>query len=83
MSNDHKHEFLIAFGLGKGIIFCRIKDCGYEISPSEAVRRMNATECLSAEDAIDCSGVYHNMDQYYGTMDEKLEAYAQALEDKE
>ncbi|KKL91907.1 hypothetical protein LCGC14_1889990 [marine sediment metagenome] len=83
MNNDHKHEFIIAWGLGKGIIYCRLRDCGYKISPSDAVRRMNATEYLDAEDAQSCASVYYNLDGPTGRIEDALEDYARTLEGNE
>lgn len=84
VNDEHKHlwEAKNTYD-GRMIIEWLECKCEERMKFDEIARRVNATECLSAEDAIDCSGSYHNMDQYYGTMDEKLEAYAHALEDKE
>lgn len=84
----HKHKWRWHSGYSEDGIDCSIcaKE-GYDpknwMSREEVIRRINATEAFSVEDAMGCADVYRRADGYYGyyriTAD-KLETYARILE---
>lgn len=77
--STHKHEWTIDWEEGRA--FCRYP-CGKEMYYWEIERRLNATECLSAEDAshiADCIATDSAIAFPYA---DDLGDYARALEDQ-
>ena len=70
----HKHEWIECLGQYDA---AECAKCGMVIELEEILRRLNATECLSAEDAVQIYYNLHGADlKKYGPM---LKEYAKTL----
>lgn len=78
MTNTHRHEWAPA---QEGVL-CGWAGCPARLDWDEIYRRLNATECLSAEDALSAADYCGDTITDYEPENTALRAYAKALEDK-
>ena len=74
---EHIHDWHLAGGINDCFAIC---DCDEKMEADELIRRLNATESLSAEDAI--AFIEHMQSEWQGhsPLAVMLEAYTDALE---